>query len=264
MKQEFISHLIQAHPSLSEKELDELISPQLLSLFEIQLPKKVFNQAEDFVQASFELRESPEYQALLNSEIQERGIKDPGNKSICMSYDFHLDSTGELKLIEINTNAAFLALGYEMYQMRKLPLPVSDFSMLQLKDSIETEMQLQKKSLPTPFQVAIIDEEPEKQRLFAEFLVFQAYFQKWGWSTQIADFRKAIEADFIYNRYTDFYLSQPESKNLRENFLSGEICLSPNPFEYCLLADKQRMIDWSDGDFWAQLPSGFHEIRQRL
>jgi hypothetical protein len=136
--------------------------------------------------------------------------------------------------------------------MRGLTLPVADFMMEDLKASIETEMQLQGKSA-NQMRAAIIDEEPEKQRLFAEFLVYQSYFQKWGWPTQIVDYRNLPLSDFVYNRLTDFYFEQPGSQRLREQYLNRSICFSPNPFEYFLLADKQRMIDWSNEDFWNRL-----------
>jgi hypothetical protein len=50
--------------------------------------------------------------------------------------------------------------------------------------------------------------------------------------------------DFIYNRTTDFYFQDDSYKNLKDLFLNKKSCFSPNPFEYFLLADKQRMIDW--------------------
>lgn len=247
MKEKYIAHLLKAHPTLSPERLDELVAPQLLSPFQIELSKDVLAQAQKFAEDCFALRENPAYQSALNQEMQERGLKDPGNKSICMSYDFHLDPQGQLKLIEVNTNAAFLALGYEMYKMRGVPLPVADFTMEELKSCIENEIRLQGKQVPGGLKTAIIDEEPEKQRLFVEFLVYQSYFQQWGWQCEIVDYRQAPVVDFIYNRFTDFYLSQPESRNLREMYLSRSTCLSPNPFEYFLLADKQRMIDWWGG-----------------
>lgn len=252
--------MLTAHPSLQKEKLDELISPQLLSPFEIRLPQSVLKEAQDFVHACFLLRENKSYQAALSDEIARRGLKDPGNKAICMSYDFHVDANGSLKLIEINTNASFLALGSEMYKMRGLSMPVSGFQMDDLKACIETEMKLNGKPA-SGFQVAIIDEEPEQQRLFSEFLIYQSYFQKWGWKTVIADYRNVPAVDFVYNRLTDFYFEQDASKKLREQFLNKSICYSPNPFEYMLLADKQRMIDWSNEDFWAKLDGGVQAFR---
>jgi hypothetical protein len=263
LKEKFISHLLTAHPTLNREKLDELISPLLLSPYEIRLSKSVLKQAQDFTRACFQLRENQSYQTALRSDLESRGLKDPGNKAICMSYDFHLDPRGELKLIEINTNAAFLALGFEMYKMRELPLPVADFKMETLKSSIETEMRLQGKS-HTGFKAAIMDEDPEKQRLFAEFLLYQSYFEKWGWPTAIADYRQLPPVDFVYNRLTDFYFDHAEAKKLREQYLDRSICFSPNPFEYALLADKQRMIDWSQDDFWSKLDSQAQSYRPAI
>ena len=243
---------MKAHPNLKRETLDELISPLLLSPFTVKLPPSVLQEAQDFVRACYRLRQDSSYQTALADEARSRGLKDPGNKAICMSYDFHVDPQGHLKLIEINTNAAFLALGYESYKMRELPLPVAGFSMEDLRASIETEMKLQGRSA-AGMRVAIIDEEPEKQRLFAEFLVYQSYFEKWGWPTKIADYRALPPSDFVYNRLTDFYFEHPESRELREKYLDRSVCFSPNPYEYFLLADKQRMIDWSREDFWTGL-----------
>jgi hypothetical protein len=264
LKEKFVSHLLKAHPTLVKEKLDEFIAPQLISPFQIELPLDILRQAQDFVRACFEMRESPAYLQFHANEIQARGLKDPGNKSICMSYDFHVNDQGQLKLIEINTNAAFLALGYEMYLARGSNLPVPDFSMQEMRECIEKEMALNGKKNSGPFKVAIIDEEPSQQKLFAEFLLFQAYFQEWGWPTEIADYRQVSKADFIYNRFTDFYLGQESSQKLRQQFLDKEICLSPNPYEYLLLADKQRLIEWSSQNFWDQMPDKVQNLKSTI
>jgi hypothetical protein len=264
LKDLFVSHLVKAHPSLSKEQLDGLISEQILSPFHVELPKALLHEAQDFVAAAFHMRQNPAYIRALEPELQSRNLKDPGNKSICMSYDFHVDTEGHLKLIEVNTNASFLALGFELYKARGLPLPVSDFSMEELKENIKTEIRLQGKDAPQGMLISIIDEEPENQRLFVEFLIYNSFFRQWGWNSEIVDYRQVGKSDFIYNRFTDFYLEQPASSPLRSMYLSRESCLSPNPFEYCLLADKQRMIDWTSGslkEFAADLQKNLPEAR---
>lgn len=52
--------------------------------------------------------------------------------------------------------------------------------------------------------------------------------------------------DLIYNRHCDFFLEEPQLADIRIAYLAGKVCLSPNPFAYGLLADKRRMILWSD------------------
>ena len=267
-KNQFVSHLKGHHPTLENVGWDQLVSENLLSPYKVQLPKSVLSQAQDFVRAAFALRENANYIKSYASELERLQIKDPGNKSICMSYDFHLDQNGVLKLIEINTNAAFLILGYEMYKARSLPIPVLDFKMEELKENILTELKLQGKdfSQGKTLTATIIDEKPQEQRLFIEFLVAQSYFRQWGWNCQIENFDSvSANPDFIYNRFTDFFLGRPESKKLREEFLNRKVCLSPNPFEYFLLADKERMLDWNENQKWSSgnWPTEHRDIIQK-
>lgn len=250
----YIQHLVSEY-SLSESIIAPLISPELLSPFQVTLPMNVLVQAQNFVRASFELRQSSDYQKFLEPDLNQHGLKDPGNKSILMSYDFHVTDDMKIKLIEVNTNASFLALGYEMYQLRKLPLPVSDFRIEEILANIKTELSLQGKKLDGSTKIAIIDEQPHQQRLFVEFLLYQAYFKKWGHQCEIADYRDIpVGTQFIYNRFTDFFLSQSESASLRQAFLNRTQCFSPNPYEYLMLADKQRMIDWGKSPWKEKIP----------
>jgi len=245
-KTDFIQQLKTSFKGLNQEPLDSLTSENLISPFSIGLPKAILLQAQDSIAAFFRLRENTSYLKSYQSDIEALGLKDPGNKSICMSYDFHVNEQGHLKLIEVNTNASFLALGYEMYKSKKTPLPVADYSYEELRQNIETELQLNGRTGPLK-NIAIIDETPEQQRLYIEFLVYRELFAQWGWNPQILDYKSINPAqfDFIYNRYTDFLLTNPESAVLRQAFLERHSCFSPNPYEYLLLADKQRMIDWT-------------------
>lgn len=245
-KIDFIQQLKNSFKGLAQQPLETLVSDNLISPFTITLPKSVLSEAQESIAALFRLRENSAYQNSYTEELKALGLKDPGNKSICMSYDFHVDSNQRLKLIEVNTNASFLALGYEMYKAKKIAVPVADFTFEEMRRDIETELKLNGR-VGLPQNIAIIDETPEQQRLFIEFLVYREHFAQWGWNPQILDYR-AVDAskfDFIYNRYTDFFLNNPESAALKKAFLEKQTCFSPNPYEYLLLADKQRMIDWS-------------------
>lgn len=252
LKSDFIKHLKISLPGLQNQSLDELISENLISPFSVELPSDILSQAQKVIALLFRLREQRSYQDHYAPLLKQKNLIDPGNKSIMMSYDFHVDESQNLKLIEINTNAAFLLLGHLVYTMKNQPLPVPDFSLEELADCIQKEMRLNGKNSTEPFKVSIIDEEPEKQRLFIEFLAYNELFKSWGWDSRILDYRetfKNFSPDFIYNRYTDFFLSEESSKELRSKFINKEVCLSPNPYEYLLLADKQRLIDWSEPGF---------------
>jgi hypothetical protein len=113
-------------------------------------------------------------------------------------------------------------------------------------------MRLQHKATEEQLKVAITDDKPSEQRLYIEFLVYQELFKSWGWDSRILDIRQLFEnfsPDFIYNRHTDFFLTEPDSALLRQKYLTREVCLSPHPYEYLLLADKQRMVDWRTPGF---------------
>lgn len=247
MKSDFIRQLRSSFPALQNQPLEDLVADNLISPFSLQLPESVLTQARQVIELIFSMRNQASYQSHYQNLITEKGLFDPGNKSIMMSYDFHLDENNNLKLIEINTNAAFLILGHQMYQAKGHPVPVVDFSLSEIRENIYTELRLQNKSPSEHLKVAIIDNTPSEQRLFVEFLVYNELFKSWGWNSQIRDYRELFQnfsPEFIYNRFTDFFLDQPESTALREKFLTRDICLSPNPYEYLLLADKQRLIDW--------------------
>lgn len=243
---DFIQQLRNSFKGLADQPLETLVSENLISPFTIKLPRSVLQEARESIAALFKMRESPAYQDSYAPEISALGLRDPGNKSICMSYDFHVTGDNRLKLIEVNTNASFLALGCEMYKFKGMSLPVPDFSFEEVRQDIETEMKLNGRP-GAPKNAAIIDETPEQQRLYVEFLVYRELFAQWGWNPQILDYRQVDTAkvDFIYNRSTDFFLNTPESAALKKAFVERQSCFSPNPYEYLLLADKQRMIDWS-------------------
>ncbi len=240
-------------PALTAEKMAPLISENLFSPFQVELPLDLLAQAQEFVKVCYSIRENPEYHRLLGPEVNQRGLIDPGNKSIAMSYDFHVDDSGTLKLIEINTNASFQVLGHWMYLAHGLPQPIADFVPTEIRDNLLSEMDFFGRPTKAP-RIAIVDEKPEEQRLYAEFLVYQELLRSWGWPVEISDISPAPkDADLIYNRFTDFYLQEERSHELRELFLQKKVCFSPHPFEYLLLADKQRMIDLRDQSFVAEI-----------
>lgn len=248
-RDKFLSLLKSNYPALDQNQIADLTSTQLISNYEIKLPTEVFEQAESFAKACGDLRRNPKYIESLTPMLSSLGIKDPGNDSIAMSYDFHLTDDNKLKLIEVNTNAAFLFLGEILFQATGSRRPISEFNLDSIRICIESEIQKYFGEKQTP-RIAIIDENPEQQRLYVEFLVCQQIFRSWGWDAEIADSRSDLSKfNFAYNRDTDFLLQNPDHQNLRELWLNKKICLSPNPFQYHLYADKQRMLEWQKPDF---------------
>lgn len=227
--------------SKSHHPLEALISDQLLSETIIKLPQQTLSDIQTEISAYYRLRQWGVEN--LQSYYLDLGLKVPANEAICTSFDFHVTTDNQLKLIEINTNAAFLALGTELYKFHGVDNSFSSQDIIQM---FSAESHFYKKDLSS---VTIIDEKPEDQRMYVEFLLYQKIFERHGLECLIKDFKDITstsiqEKDFIYNRYTDFYLSDPQSQNLRQLYNEQKIILSPNPYEYFLLADKQRMFDW--------------------
>lgn len=240
MQAAFVSFLSKHYPDLREEVLTPLISENLLCPFTIKLPHRVFNDLKVAVQSVHSLR---------TQLLKARGDSFPDHLSTMMSLDFHLDGEQKPKLIEVNTNASFLILGWEMYRFRGLPFPTS-FSPSGWKQNLLNDFSDWKKAggkssseIPS---VAIVDESPPEQRLYAEFLVAREWLKSTGFKAEIRDVHAALEApkpDLIYNRSTDFSLEH--LPDLRTAYLKREVCLTPNPSEYSLLADKERMVEWN-------------------
>lgn len=253
-RKKFLTTLADRFPNLAPQDLERLTADNLVADHVVSLPKKTLDQARAFIAASFRLRQSAAYQESLAQDRQARGLANSGNHGIAMSYDFHVDESGDLKLIEINTNASFLALGTLLYDATQMANPLAGFDLNALRPCLENELALVGKETTRP-RVRIIDEEPEQQRLYLEFLVYRELFRSWGWPADIVDSRRLdpSEADLVYNRDTDFYLEKPELQTLKKAWLEKRICLSPHPTEYLYLADKQRQIDWHAEGFLARM-----------
>lgn len=240
-KSSFIPHLLEKYPNFKQAQLDLLVSDQLISPFQISLSPSVLTQIQNEIKSYWSFRSWGEKN--ISEKYDKYDLRKPANFSACMSYDFHVNSEQQLELIEINTNAAFLALGLELYDYHKIPNAVPFFE-TDLVEMFKNEMQLCGRTKTA--SLSIVDENPQKQRLFVEFLVYQEILNRNGLNAKIVNLADVTkDSSFIYNRYTDFYLQNEASANLKQLYNSTQIDLSPNPWDYFLLADKQRLIDWN-------------------
>ncbi len=244
----FLKYLNARYPNLGASGLS--INPHLISGQKITLPGQTWTQIQNFVQKIFALRQSAEYRDFLKPQAP---FPEQKNYAIAMSYDFHLDANLKPKLIEVNTNASFLFLGHELNQFLQVETPgFSGFT--EIAENMRSEIRLLGK--PEIKTLAIVDDQPEQQKLYLEFLVAQKVFQDLGWTADIKDRRQILGTenyDFIYNRCTDFYFTEPESAGLKELYVKNKSCLSPHPMEYFMMADKRRMGDWLNPIFTNQL-----------
>ncbi len=193
---------------------------------------------------------------------------DPGSPGGLLGYDFHLATAGP-QLIEINTNPGGALLNTVLGRAHRSCCPgVAGLAMAPMEaDAIEealfevfmTEWRRQRKDAPL-LSVAIVDEAPEQQYLYPEFLLYRHLFNRHGVEVTICDPRALARKDarlwhgsqaidFVYNRLTDFALAQPAQTALKLAYLAGEVVVSPHPRAHALYADKRNLTVLCDAAF---------------
>lgn len=185
-----------------------------------------------------------------------------GAIGVFLGYDFHV-TEGGLGLIEINTNAGGAMLNVALARaQRACCTPLHD--MIPAAEAMEDvivamfrrEWQSSRRSGPLRC-IAIVDEAPEEQYLYPDFLLFQDLFRRHGFEAIIADPSEfslrdgALRhghtiVDLVYNRLTDFPLQQPANAVLREAYLQHAVVLTPHPQAHALYADKRNLALLSD------------------
>jgi len=243
----FVKHLGSRYNSIDSQTIEGAISNNLICNEEVVVSKDNIQKIQNFIQATFDLKQNKIYQDFLIEKYQYPFSK-KNHHSLFMSYDFHIDQNHQPKLIEINTNAAFWLLGYELYQSSLNSNSALYSGLEELKNNFQEEHLLSQKKEEIK-SIQIVDEKPNLQRMFIEFLCFNDLFKSWGWDSEIADVGQLNNSNFIYNRHTDFYFTSEISTRLKKIYMENLSCVSPHPFEYFLLADKERIVDWSDESF---------------
>lgn len=179
-------------------------------------------------------------------------------KGVFYGYDFHLNDQGA-HLIEINSNAGGGFLNALLLDsQRATGLPGKTGSLENLEQSFlamfRNEWRLERGDalLKT---VAIVDEHPESQYLYPEFLLAQKMFERAGIAAIIVDpsalqpradslYCNGLRVDLIYNRLTNFDLHQ--HPHIRTVYESQQVVLTPNPAHHQRYADKRKLALLTD------------------
>ncbi|CAN7658834.1 hypothetical protein LJR129_005169 [Acidovorax sp. LjRoot129] len=188
-----------------------------------------------------------------------------GPRGVFFGYDFHIGKD-RLGLIEINTNAGGAMLNAVLARAQRACCSVMDAMAPTLSDvdffeeriasMFFQEWDLAGRERPLR-SVAIVDQVPEQQYLYPEFLLFQRLFEEHGLRTVIVSptdltwrggvlWAGDLAIDLVYNRLTDFYLEEPGSEALREAHIQDGVVLTPNPHAHALYADKRNLALFSD------------------
>lgn len=234
----------------------ERLTPQLISPFTLKLPTHVLNSARAIVSDLYRLSNSPFYQSEL---LKLFPFKNHFQKipSLLSSLDVHLTPQGELKIIEVNTNASSFLMNLANYAAKS----VSTFP--SARADIVAAFRQTFPNLKPGDLLLVMDENPEQQNMWAEFQMYKSLLEdELSVTCAIADPQDlTVDGDgqisfeerpvaAIYNRFCDFYLETNSS--LAKAFQCEKTRISPHPWGYALLADKTRFLMW-DKNFFEQL-----------
>ena len=216
----------------------------------------------------FQLKKLEDYQKHLDTKAPQTALKNQNQDSVLMAYDFHIDHHGQPKLIEVNTNASGFLLVNSLYQFQNLPYKKAKEDLqksfqAEWKKFIASGKEVTKET--SPQKVILIDESLLSQKMAVEFYMYKDFFQSMGWPFEICESQSLTtddegnlytthkeKVDFIYNRSTDFYFEN--HPHLAKAYVKGTCAISPNPREYYLLSDKNRLCDWFvQKDKWEEL-----------
>lgn len=189
---------------------------------------------------------------------------DYGPRGVFMGYDFHLVPDGP-KLIEVNTNAGGAFLNALLARAQRACCAEIEVAMgksktddfeLAVMRMFQHEWELQHRA-GTPRRIAIVDDRPEGQYLYPEFLLARRLIQRHGIEAVIADGRQlqyergqllteGQPVDLVYNRLVDFSFDHPEHQALGAAYLDDAVVVTPNPRVHALYADKRNLVLLSD------------------
>jgi hypothetical protein len=208
--------------------------------------------------AVFEVARNAAYVAQVLTWAPAIARVDPGSPGGVLGLDFHLTVEGP-RVIEINTNPGGLLLNAQLLEhvascapARWHP-PVSGREVREAAVKAWVTDLAQQREGARPRRIAIVDEAPQAQFLYPEFVLYAAAFGEHGIQTVIRapgelgfDGAHLIDADgpldAVYNRLTDFGLHAVALGPIASAYLGHALALSPHPRAHALFADKRNLV----------------------
>jgi hypothetical protein len=182
-----------------------------------------------------------------------------------MGFDFHLSEQGP-RLIEVNTDAGGAMLNAILARANQACCEAVEWafkanaSLGQLEDTFfamfMAEWRSQRGEQPL-CSVAIVDDQPDQQYLAPEFELFRQMFERRGLIATVVDgadlvyrdgqlWNEGQPIDLVYNRLTDFDLSEPRHEALGQAYTAAHVVVTPHPRAHALYADKRNLVMLSD------------------
>jgi hypothetical protein len=193
-------------------------------------------------------------------------LGDKTRKSKCrgafVAFDFHVGGPDGPKLIEVNSNAGG---GLLNALLRDAQDPCCDEVKPWLQaggtgaalarefvDMFRKEFELERGEDIELRRIAVADDNPSSQFLYPEFLLFKSVFESVGVECDVVDasdftwngvslIYRGDAVDLVYNRTTDFTLSEPSHTALKQAWDAGAVVVTPNPDHHALYADKRNL-----------------------
>lgn len=238
--------------------------PHLFSNTPVFLSRTDIDAMLATVRAIEEVARLEAYRESVRAWAPEIALGDHGPRGVFMGYDFHLRADGP-RLIEVNTNAGGAFLNALLVKAQaacctEVETAIASAGSADFEAAViamfDREWELQGRA-GKPRRIAIVDDVPEEQYLYPEFVLAQKLFGKHGREAVIADasalryergeLRDATgPVDLVYNRLVDFALARPEHDALRNAYVDGAAVVTPNPHNHALLADKRNLTLLSD------------------
>lgn len=254
--------------------LSQLVAshPHLFSHTAVFVARETAEEMRAVVAAVERVVALPAYRELALGEAHPHARVETRALGAFLGFDFHLSAAGP-KLIEINTNAGGGLLNSILRQAQRAccALVAETFGVNALAGydffpMFEREWRLARDQRPLR-RIAIVDDQPEQQYLYPEFVLFRQLCESHGVAALICDAReleliddalchRGQAIDLVYNRLTDFVLELPEYASLAEAFRRDLAIVTPHPRAYALYADKRRLALFCDRAALRQLGAG--------
>jgi hypothetical protein len=239
------------------------------------------------VQVLHDTMTTPAWQAHALAHHPDLARMAAGPQGVFMGYDFHLTESGP-RLIEINTNAGGAMLSLALARAQRAccdaardwmhsPTDIEGLeqrwlAMFAAEWAAQRPGEAFRPSGGTR-RLAIVDEDPQAQYLYPEFLLFQDLFRHAGIEAVIAAPEALCWADgqlqhegqridMVYLRLTDFDLGRPEHAHLNQAWASGACVFTPGPQTHALHANKRHLASLSDPAFLSRIgvPAASREV----
>ncbi len=243
--------------------------PQLFADSPVFVDEQSLHRQIDIVAAIEKVVAMRDFQTLALAYAPASAQFVPKASGVFLGYDFHPSPDGP-KLIEINTNAGGGLLNDLLARSQRdcrdwtqgadFPtLPFWPDTLAQegvFLSMFLDEWRAERGEAPLR-TVAIVDDLPDNQFLYPEFLMFQQLFIRHGIDAFICDpseltwFDDVLwygqhPIDMVYNRLIDFGLETLANASLNEAYLNRGVVVTPHPRAHALYADKRNLALLTD------------------